>query len=160
MIAHTIQLALAPVFVLVAIGNIMNILSTRLGRIVDRARALQRLHAETSGRAHDLVVLEMRGVDARIELNTRAIRVLVMAGLDWHHGGGAVSGRDADVPMERVAAGIFLVAVSLLMWGLWLFLRETQVAADLLRIPETYLETHRDLETLDSVLEQDHRPVP
>jgi hypothetical protein len=62
--------------------------------------------------------------------------------------------------MERVAAGIFLVAVSLLMWGLWLFLRETQVAADLLRIPETYLETHRDLETLDSVLEQDHRPVP
>ena len=41
MIAHTIQLALAPVFVLVAIGNIMNILSTRLGRIVDRARKLQ-----------------------------------------------------------------------------------------------------------------------
>ena len=31
MIAQTIQLALAPVFVLVAIGNIMNILSTRLG---------------------------------------------------------------------------------------------------------------------------------
>jgi hypothetical protein len=78
MIAHTIQLALAPVFVLVAIGNIMNILSTRLGRIVDRARALQRLHAETSGRAHDLVVLEMRGGCPM--LNTRAIRVLVMAG--------------------------------------------------------------------------------
>ena len=30
-IAQTIQLALAPVFVLVAIGNIMNILTTRLG---------------------------------------------------------------------------------------------------------------------------------
>ena len=49
------------------------------------------------------------------------------------------------VPLERVAAGIFLVAISLLMWGLWLFLRETQVAASILRIPETYLESHRDL---------------
>ena len=37
------------------------------------------------------------------------------------------------------------MAVSLLMWGLWLFLRETQVAAQSLRIPEEYLESHRDL---------------
>ena len=50
MIAQTIQLALAPVFVLVAIGNIMNILSTRLGRVVDRSRHLQERHAETAGR--------------------------------------------------------------------------------------------------------------
>jgi len=56
MIAHTIQLALAPVFVLVAIGNIMNILSTRLGRIVDRARHLQQRHAETFGSEHAMVV--------------------------------------------------------------------------------------------------------
>ncbi|MFK4985603.1 DUF2721 domain-containing protein, partial [Klebsiella pneumoniae] len=49
MIAQTIQLSLAPVFVLVAIGNIMNILTTRLGRIVDRSRVLQKLHAQTDG---------------------------------------------------------------------------------------------------------------
>ena len=48
MIAQTIQLALAPVFVLVAIGNIMNILATRLGRVVDRSRVLQQLHGTTS----------------------------------------------------------------------------------------------------------------
>lgn len=41
MIAQTIQLALAPVFVLVALGNIMNLLSSRLGRVVDRSRSLQ-----------------------------------------------------------------------------------------------------------------------
>ncbi|HTK72651.1 MAG TPA: DUF2721 domain-containing protein, partial [Croceibacterium sp.] len=40
MIVQTIQLALTPVFMLVAIGNIMNILSTRLARIVDRSRIL------------------------------------------------------------------------------------------------------------------------
>ena len=36
LIVQTIQLALTPVFMLVAIRNIMNILSTRLARIVDR----------------------------------------------------------------------------------------------------------------------------
>ena len=35
MIAQTIQLALAPVFVLVAIGNLLNLLSSRLGRAAD-----------------------------------------------------------------------------------------------------------------------------
>ncbi len=146
MIAHTIQLALAPVFVLVAIGNIMNILSTRLGRIVDRARKLQALHAETSGPAHDLVVLEMRQVDTRIQLNTQAIRVLVMAGLGIGTTVAALFIEEmVNVPLERVSAGIFLGAISLLMWGLWLFLRETQVAAESLRIPESYLESHREI---------------
>jgi hypothetical protein len=107
MIAHTIQLALAPVFVLVAIGNIMNILSTRLGRIVDRARALQKLYGETTGAAHDIVVLEMRQVDLRIELNTKAIRLLVMSGLAI---GTTVAilflEEMVNVPLERVAAGV------------------------------------------------------
>jgi len=146
MIAHTIQSALAPVFVLVAIGNIMNILSTRLGRIVDRARVLQKLYGETSGKGHDLVVLEMRQVDQRILLNTQAIRVLVMAGLAIGTTVAVLFVEEmVNVTLERVAAAIFLFAVSLLMWGLWLFLRETQVAAESLRIPETYLEAHRDL---------------
>jgi hypothetical protein len=146
MIAHTIQLALAPVFVLVAIGNIMNILSSRLGRIVDRARTLQRLHGETVGAAHDLVVAEMRQVDMRILLNTKAIRVLVMAGLAIGTTVAVLFLEEmVNVPLERLSAATFLVAVSLLMWGLWLFLRETQVAAETLRIPETYLETHREL---------------
>jgi hypothetical protein len=146
MIAHTIQLALAPVFVLVAIGNIMNILSSRLGRIVDRARTLQRMHGETKGAAHDRVVVEMRSVDQRIELNTRAIKLLVMAGLAIGTTVAVLFVEEIfNVPVERIAAGIFLLAISLLMWGLWLFLRETQVAAEILRIPEDYLESHREL---------------
>lgn len=146
MIAHTIQLALAPVFVLVAIGNIMNILSTRLGRIVDRARTLQKLYGETTGAAHDIVVLEMRQVDLRIQLNTKAIRVLVRSGLCIGLTVAILFLEEmVSVPLERVAAGGFLIAVALLMWGLWLFLRETQIAAEILRIPEKYLETHREI---------------
>ena len=80
-IAQTIQLALAPVFVLVAIGNIMNILSQRLGRVVDRSRVLQQLHGTTSGDAHDAVVREIRTVDRRIAMISRAILLLVLSGL-------------------------------------------------------------------------------
>jgi hypothetical protein len=146
MIAHTIQLALAPVFVLVAIGNILNILSTRLGRIVDRARALQSQHGETSGPEHDTIVGEMRMIDQRISLNTQAIRLLVLAGLAIGMTVAVLFLEEMlDYSLERVAAGFFLLSVALLMWALTLFLRETQVAAAMIRIPEDYLESHREL---------------
>lgn len=144
MIAHTIQLALAPVFVLVAIGNIMNILSTRLGRIVDRARRLQEKHGETEGAAHDIIVIEMRAIDERISLATRAIRVLVSSGLSI---GTTVAilfiEEMANYSLETVVAVFFLISVLLLMYALILFLRETRVAAATLRIPREYLEMHR-----------------
>lgn len=73
MIAQTIQLALAPVFVLVAIGNIMNILSGRLGRVVDRSRHLQNRHPDTQGPEHDAIVREIRLADSRIALIGRAM---------------------------------------------------------------------------------------
>lgn len=39
-IAHAIQLALAPVFLLVAVGSLLGVLTTRLSRAVDRSRVL------------------------------------------------------------------------------------------------------------------------
>ena len=39
-IAHTIQLAVAPVFMLAGIGSFLNVLTGRLDRVVDRARFL------------------------------------------------------------------------------------------------------------------------
>ena len=146
MIAHTIQLALAPVFVLVAIGNILNLLSTRLGRVVDRARQLQALHGGTSGAEHDMIVAEIRAMDQRIHLTTRAIRILVISGLAIGTTVAVLFLEEmANIPLERVAAGFFLVSISLLMWGLVLFLQETRIAAATLRIPRDYLELERDL---------------
>lgn len=146
MIVQTIQLALAPVFVLVAIGNILNILSTRLGRVVDRARVLQRMHIDTQGPEHDMVVREIRVVDRRIGIITRAIRIMVLSGLSI---GTTVillfldglAGIDLHVP----AAITFLGSVVLLLAALVLFLRETQIAAEALRIPRDYLELDRDI---------------
>ena len=146
MIAQTIQLALAPVFVLVAIANIMNLLSTRLGRVVDRSRQLQDRHTATSGADHDAVVVEMRAIAQRIHLVTRAIFLLVLSGLTI---GVTVAVLFLEefvaFRLQVVAAGLFLLAISLLMWALMLFLAETRVASAQLRIPRSLLELERDI---------------
>jgi hypothetical protein len=146
MIVQTIQLALAPVFVLVAIGNILNILSTRLGRVVDRARILQSMHVETQGPEHDMVVREIRVVDQRIKIITQAIRLMVLSGLCigitvvllFFEGLTAFD-------LNLIAAITFLISIVLLLAALVLFLRETQIAAEALRIPDDYLELDRDI---------------
>lgn len=148
MIAQTIQLALAPVFVLVAIGNILNLLSSRLGRVVDRSRALQTRHSETSGVDHDMVVREIRLLDRRISLIGRAILLLVISALTI---GLTVVilflGDFLGWDMPQLSAGSFIVAIGLMMGALLLFLLETREASAALRIPEDYLELGRSLET-------------
>lgn len=145
-IAQTIQLALAPVFVLVAIGNIMNILTTRLGRIVDRSRTLQVQHATTTGREHDVVVIEIRYVDRRIHLIGRALLLLVISGLAI----GVTVGSLFIGEMTALDTGVFTgltfsAAIALLMTALVYLLMETRIAANSLRLPQELLELERDL---------------
>ena len=144
-IAQTIQLALAPVFVLVAIGNIMNILSSRLGRVVDRSRKLRAEYEQTSGREHDDVVRELRIVSRRITLIGRAIMKLVLSGLTI----GLVVAllfieEMFGLDLHQFAAAAFFVAIALLMWALWQFMQETRAATAALRIPASYLEARRE----------------
>ena len=49
------------------------------------------------------------------------------------------------IRLQLVAAGLFLLAIALLMWALLLFLRETRVASAQLRIPKNLLELEREL---------------
>lgn len=146
MIAQTIQLALAPVFVLVAIGNIMNILTTRLGRIVDRSRQLQRLYGETEGREHDAIVVEIRYVDRRIHLIGRALTMLVLSGLAIGVTVGVIfTGEMLNQEFRAAAGSIFFVAIALLMVALIHLLRETRIVAESLRIPAELLELGRKI---------------
>lgn len=146
MIAQAIQLALTPVFVLVAIGNIMNILSTRLGRIVDRSRVLVELYGTTDGSEHDRVVAEIRTLDWRIATIGRAILLLVLSALIT----GCVVAllfmeEFLRLDVQQIAAGAFILAIGLLIGALLLFLRETRLASASLRIPESFLERGRTL---------------
>lgn len=139
-IAQVIQLALTPIFILVAIGNFMNVLTSRLARIVDRSRHLQGQHVATTGPEHDLLVDELRQLDLRIKLINRAILHLVLAAITI----GVTVGllfieRLLGFNLEAVIAGAFFGAILLLMLALVTFLRETRIATALLRIPESYL---------------------
>lgn len=146
MIAQTIQLALAPVFVLVALGNIMNLLSSRLGRVVDRSRQLQERHAATAGPEHDAIVREIRLIDRRILLINRALLLLVTAGVCIGLTVVLLFIEELFATnLQPFAAGVFILSVALLMWALLLFLRETQIATASLRTPESYLELERKL---------------
>jgi len=146
MIAQTIQLALAPVFLLVAIGNIMNVLSSRLGRVVDRSRKLQDRHGETEGLPHDMVVREMRIIDMRIRTISRALLILVIAGLTVGLTVALLFIEEIlEIEIQGVVAGTFMLAIALLMWALTLFLRETRLATEALQIPSDYLELERKL---------------
>jgi hypothetical protein len=144
MIAQTIQLALAPVFVLVAIGNIMNILTTRLGRIVDRSRHLQKLHAETSGPAHDAVVVEMRYVDRRIHLIGHALLILVLSAIAIGVTVGTLFlGEVVGTEFRMVTSVTFFIAITLLMVALVYLLLETRLVSSTLRLPRALLELER-----------------
>ena len=47
-VAHVIQLAVAPVFLLAGVGALLGVLTNRLARVVDRFHALERALAEES----------------------------------------------------------------------------------------------------------------
>lgn len=146
MIAETIQTALTPVFVLVAIASILNVLAARLARIVDRSRTLLELHGTTQGSEHDHIVADIRILARRIELTNRAILMLVLSGVTI----GVtvillfVAGF-TGTKLDAMIGGAFIMAVGLMMAGLLMFLRETQHASAALRIPETYLELDRNI---------------
>jgi ABC-type multidrug transport system fused ATPase/permease subunit len=63
-LTRTIQLAVAPVFLLTALGTLLSVLSTRIARIVDRARVL-------SGRTREVDEAARVAHNEEIELLSR-----------------------------------------------------------------------------------------
>lgn len=146
MIVQTIQLALAPVFVLVAIGNILNMMASRLSRVVDRTREMQVAFRETEGEEHDASVRELRMLARRTHLIGRAQLMMVLSAITI---GLTVvlifSGQFLHSATEPLVAISFASAIALLLAGLVLFLMETRVASEQLRVPLSFLELDRDL---------------
>lgn len=79
-ISHAIQLAVAPVFLLTAIATLINVMSGRLSRIVDRRRVLHaRLHAVGDENEDDR--LELATLDRRRRLVYFSIFFAVLSAL-------------------------------------------------------------------------------
>ena len=62
-VAHVIQLAVAPVFLLTGIGAILSVLTGRLGRLVDRFRVLTETDEQLpANQVRELKILTVRAV--------------------------------------------------------------------------------------------------
>jgi hypothetical protein len=72
-VAQTIQLALAPVFLLAGIGAFLNVCVGRLARIIDRARRLEDKILSSRGKEHDRMVGVIRVLDRRMSVVNMAI---------------------------------------------------------------------------------------
>ncbi|HEU5197193.1 MAG TPA: DUF2721 domain-containing protein [Methylomirabilota bacterium] len=135
-LAHTIQLSVAPVFLLTALGTFLGVLSTRLGRIVDRARVLveQRIPAAPAaarGRFHSELALLRR----RRHLVNMAITAGVTAALFVCTIISALFiGEMLHANVTRLAAVLFVAAMLAFTVALLLFLREIVLAVASIRI--------------------------
>jgi Protein of unknown function (DUF2721) len=82
-IAHLIQSAVAPVFLLTGVAATLGVLTNRLARIVDRARTLeQRLEGHPGSAQHlhaDLAVLARRARYINVAISLCAIAALLVA---------------------------------------------------------------------------------
>jgi uncharacterized membrane protein len=77
-IASVIQLAVAPFFLLVGIAGILNVMSSRLGRIVDRVRVVERqIPYAASDEQHNLLQSETASLWRRSRLINWSIRMCI-----------------------------------------------------------------------------------
>jgi hypothetical protein len=81
-VAGVIQLAVAPVFLLAGIAGLLGVLSTRLARIIDRARVIERrIPQSNSDDQRALLRRETKVLWRRIALINWAIRLCIAGAL-------------------------------------------------------------------------------
>lgn len=128
-VAHVIQLAVAPVFLLTGIGAILSVLINRLGRVVDRFRQLEKLPDDITETTRSAARSEMNRLARRARMvhwaigfcTGSALLVCVVIATLFV---GAVTGAQAP----GVIATLFILAMLALVAGLLCFLREIALA--------------------------------
>ncbi|MGF1545053.1 MAG: DUF2721 domain-containing protein [Parvularculaceae bacterium] len=139
-LAQTIELSVAPVFLLVALGSFLNVMTQRLGRVVDRARHLEAaVRDEPKGAVRDRTVAELKALGARISYANRAIGLSSAAALCVAIDVAILFLAELiGARLTTLAAGLFIVSMVGLIASLGFFLAEVSVATRTLR--SGYLE--------------------
>ena len=129
-VAEVIELAVAPVFLLAGIAGLLGVLSTRLARIVDRARVIERrIPLAKRDEQRTLLRRETTVLWRRIALINWAIRFCVSGAL-------AVClvivalfvGTFVAFNMALAVAILFVLAMTLIVTGLVFLLREVSLS--------------------------------
>ncbi len=134
-IAGVIQLSVAPVFLLAGVGAIVNAMSTRLGRVVDRARGIESELAGADAALSERIHAELHTISVRARLIGRAIALAVLCAL-LVTVLLIVAFIDAfiEANLSFVLATIFVAALVAFSGSLVVFLREILIASANLRI--------------------------
>lgn len=134
-VAHAIQLSLGPVFLLNGLGVLLAMLTSRLARIVDRARVLEARLPDAGGDEAREIHRVLAVTSRRARLMNRAITLGTMAAL-------LVAlvvvllfaTAFVKFPFGASIALVFIGAMLALVGALWCFLIEVRVATAALRI--------------------------
>ncbi len=127
-ITRVIQLSVAPAFLLVAIGTLITILSTRLNRIVDRRRLLQDRLRELTG--------DSAGIMRELDLLSHRSSLIYFAILSAVSGAllvcfvvaGSFLGALLSIELAKLVASLFVLAMMTMIIAWSLFLREVYIA--------------------------------
>lgn len=145
MVAQTIQLAVAPVFLLAGIGAFLNVCVGRLARVIDRARLIEDRVMTSSGAEHDRLVWEINRLDRRMKVVNNAIFLSVASAC-------AVSivvmmlflAELLSANMGTAVAIGFIIAMGLIIAAMVTFLVEVRLAARTIRVRDEVLRHEVD----------------
>jgi len=134
-IAHAIQLAVAPVFLLTGIAAMLGVMAARLARVIDRARLIEHTWKEMDERTRSAARAEIVDLERRRKLASWSINFCACAAL-------LICIVIVTLFVEEffstnlrwLAGGLFVAAMFALIGGLTSFLREVYLATHTLRI--------------------------
>ena len=134
-IARVIQLSIAPVFLLTAVGAMLGVLSSRLSRAVDRARALESRCATVAGDEQSVLRRQLSVLSRRIRMIYMAMVLcalcaLLICSVIVALFASTLAGTVLAVPI----AVLFVAAMLAFIGALLLFLREVHLAITTLQI--------------------------
>jgi hypothetical protein len=143
-VTHAMQLALGPVFLLNGVGVLLAMLTSRLSRIVDRARTVEERLPQAQGDELQEIHRVLGVTRRRARLMNRAITLGTVAAL-------MVAALVAILfvglyfafPVGPPIALMFVLCMGALVGSLWCFLVEVRVATAALRIGPGKLEEGR-----------------
>ena len=134
-IAHAIQLALAPVFLLTGIAAFLGVLTSRLARLVDRARVLEREVRQATTPDPDSARDQLAVMARRSRYINLAITLATVSGLLIALVVALLfSGTLVAINLASCVAVLFVVSMTALVGAFLSFLLEVRIAIKSLRI--------------------------
>lgn len=143
-IAHIIQLSIAPVFLLAGLGGILNVVATRLARVVDRVRSLERHLPTADAELQAIELRELAILDRRMGLCHWSIALCTVSALLICVVIIVLFVADlASINFAIPVSLLFIGAMTSVTLGLLLFLFEVTIATRFVRVDEKFVRRRR-----------------